>query len=189
MANINDLMLRYKTQTAGAIRKFITRHLDKINSDGIEHAKQTPEGWYFDAEAVRIIDELRGVSQVAVIEQVESERVKELQEENENLRQLLLMAQSKLIKTQEELQENQKLLSSSEKKLLAAENQSKDKEIELVKVQANLEIEKTHRKNAEDKIQAAESQVKVIKQQRDELNHQLERLKNRGLLDRMLNRN
>ena len=94
--------------------------------------------------------------------------MRDLQEENENLRQLLLMAQSKLIKTQEELQENQKLLSSSEKKLLAAENQSKDKEIELVKVQANLEIEKTHRKNAEN---------------------QLERLKNRGLLDRMLNRN
>ena len=105
MANINDLMLRYKTQTAGAIRKFIVRHLSEINSDG-EHAKQTSEGWIFDAEAVKRIDELRGFSQVAIIEQAESERVKELQQENENLRQLLLLAQSDLIKTQKLLQDN-----------------------------------------------------------------------------------
>ncbi|MBQ6975405.1 MAG: hypothetical protein IJQ16_02500, partial [Selenomonadaceae bacterium] len=98
--------------------------MNKINSNGVEHAKQTSEGWQFDAEAVKIIDELRGFSQVAVLAQIESERVKELQQENENLRQLLLLAQSKLIKTQENLQNNQQ-------KLLTAENQAKENDIAL----------------------------------------------------------
>ena len=167
MANINDLMLRYKTQTAGAIRKFIVRHLGKINADGIEHAKQTSEGWYFDAEAVRIIDELRGFSKVAVIDQSESERVRELQEENEKLRQLLLIAQSKLIQTQEELKNNQQLL-------LDSESQAKD-------YQAEFKLEQSLHNVTKEKL--AETS-----RQRDELNQQVERLKNRGLLDRILNR-
>ena len=187
MANINDLMLRYKTQTAGAIRKFITRHLDKINADGIEHAKQTSEGWYFDAEAVRIIDELRGVSQVAVIEQIESERVKELQEENENLRQLLLIAQSKLIQTQEELQKNQQ-------KLLVAEKQTKENDMALVRAQADLEIEKTQREVTEGKFTEIRNLLEESNRRKNELDaqlaeskNQLEKIKNRGLLDRLFN--
>ncbi len=181
MANINDLMLRYKTQTAGAIRKFISRHIAEINADGIEHARQTSDGWYFDAEAVRRIDELRGLSQVAIVEQEESERIKELQQENENLRQLLLVAQSKLIKVQEDLNENQKLLSDSEKKLLTAESQSKENDIALIRTQADLEIEKTMRKIAEDKF--IESQ-----KQHEELKLEFARIKNRGLIDRIFNK-
>ena len=117
MANINDLMLRYKTQTAGAIRKFIVRHLHEINIDGVEHAKQTSNGWIFDAEAVKRIDELRGFSQVAIIENAESETIKELQNEIDDLKQILLMTQAKLIKAQEDLNENQKLLLGSVEKV------------------------------------------------------------------------
>lgn len=174
MANINDLMLRYKTQTAGAIRKFITRHLEKINSDGIEHAKHTSEGWQFDNEAVRIIDELRGFSKVAIVEQVESERVKELQYENENLRQLLLIAQSKLIQTQEELQNNQQML-------LASESQAKD-------YQAELKIEQTLHTTTKEQLKKTETQLEESTLQRSELLSQLDKLKNRGLLDRLFNR-
>lgn len=113
--SIKDLMNRYNLTRQG-IQYFISKNLENINADGIEHARQTAEGWQFDSEAVKIIDELRNFSQVAVLEQAESERINELKEENENLRQLLIMAQSKLIKTQEELNENQKLLLESERK-------------------------------------------------------------------------
>ena len=158
---------------------FVSKYIDVINSDG-EHAKQTQSGWQFDAEAVKRIDELRGLSQVAIVEQEESERVKELREENENLRQLLLVAQSKLIKSQEDFQSNQKLLYESEKKLLAIESQSKESDVALIRTQADLEIEKAMRKVAEDKF--IESQ-----KQHEELKLEFARIKNRGLFDRILN--
>jgi len=153
--SINDLLERYNTKSAGSMRKFISRNLDKINADG-EHAKQTPDGWQFDAEAVRIIDELRGFNAVAVIEEQESERVKELQTEMDNLKTLLLAAQNELISSQKALRE-------SEKKYLLAENQT--------------ELEKHKR----------ESDKKLSDERIAELKSEIERLKNRGLLDRIFN--
>ena len=188
MANINDLMLRYKTQTAGAIRKFISRHINEINSDGVEHAKQTSDGWIFDSEAIRIIDELRGFSQVAVVTQEESERVKELQEENENLRQLLLVAQSKLIKVQENLTENQKLLLESEKKILIAESHSKDSQSELKLEQALHNVAKQQIEQANRQLEKVTKQLEESNNQRNESNLQLEKIKNRGLFDRIFNK-
>ncbi|MBR6013556.1 MAG: hypothetical protein IK062_07235 [Selenomonadaceae bacterium] len=172
MYNIKDLMTRYSLTRQG-VQYFVNKNLRIINSDCTEHAKQTSDGWQFDADAVRIIDELRGFSQVAILEQAESERVKELQSENENLRQLLLIAQSKLIKTQEDLTENQKLLSESDRKLLVAESQSKDSQAELKLEQALHNMTK--------------QQVMDYKQKLDESNLQLEKIKNRGLIDRIFN--
>ncbi len=172
MYNIKDLMIRYNLTRQG-VQYFVNKNLKIINSDGTKHAKQTSEGWQFDTEAVRIIDELRDFSKVAVLEQSESERVKELQEENENLRQLLLVAQSKLIKVQENLNENQKLLSESDKKLLFVESQSKDSQAELKLEQALHNVTK--------------QQVSEYKQKLDEFQRQLEKIKNRGLIDRIFN--
>lgn len=168
---IKDLMQRYKV-TRQAILHFIKKNIETINAEG-EHAKQISEGWQFDAEAVRIIDELRNFSQVAVIEQEESDRIKELQQENENLRQLLLIAQSDLIKTQKLLQDNQT-------QLLTAENQAKENNINLVRVQADLNIEKAKREIVEYKISEVELQL-------DKANKQLEKMKKRGLIDRIFN--
>lgn len=180
MADIKDLMERYEIAPQ-SIRRFISRHLSKINADGVEHARQTSEGWIFDSEAVRIIDELRGFSKIAVVNQNESDAIKELQQENENLRNLLLATQSKLIKTQEDLNENQKLLSSVEKKLLANENLSKDNDINLVRVQSNLEIEKTLRQVAENKLFENKTQL-------EHAVNQIEKLKNRSFIDRIFNK-
>ena len=176
MLNTQDLMNRYKISKSG-IRLFINRNLSKINADGIEHAKQTSEGWLFDAEAVKRIDELRGFSQIAIVEQQESETIKELQQENENLRQLLLIAQSKLIKVQENLNENQKLLSVSEQKLLSSELKSKDVQADLKVVQAMLDMTK---KQDKEKIDELRHQLEEAKQK-------IDKLKKRDLLDRIFN--
>ena len=145
------------------MRKFISRNLDKINADG-EHARQTPDGWQFDAEAVRIIDELRGFNAVAVIEEQESERIQELQTEIDNLKTLLLAAQNELISSQKALQQKSDALIESEKKYLLAENQT--------------ELEKHKR----------ESDKKLSDERITELKSEIERLKNRGLLDRIFNK-
>lgn len=174
MLNTKDLMNRYKISKSG-IRLFINRNLSKINADGIEHAKQTSEGWLFDA--VKRIDELRSFSQIAIVEQQESETIKELQQESENLRQLLLIAQSKLIKVQENLNENQKLLSVSEQKLLSSESKSKDVQADLKVVQAMLDMTK---KQDKEKIDELRHQLEEAKQK-------IDKLKKRDLLDRIFN--
>ena len=172
MLTVKDLMRIYNITRQG-VRRFVDKHIDEINSGGIEHAKPTADGWQFDAEAVRIIDDLRGFSQVAVLEQIESERISELQQENENLRQLLLIVQSKLIKTQEDLQNNQQ-------KLLAAESHSKDS-------QAELTLEQALHKVTKQQLEDSKRIFNETKSQLDESNRQLEKIKNRGLFDRIFN--
>ena len=158
MLTVKDLMQRYNITRQG-VRRFVDKHIDEINSDGIEHAKPTADGWQFDSEAVKIIDELRGLSQVAIIENPESETIKELQNEIDDLKQILLMTQAKLIKAQEDLTENQTLLLESEKKL-------KDSKSEL-------QIEKTLHEMTKQKLKESQAQI--------------EKMRTRGLLDRILN--
>lgn len=155
--NIKDLMQRYKI-TRPAVLHCIKKNISIINSNG-EHAKQTSEGWQFDAEAVRIIDELRGISQISILEESESEIVKDLRNEIDELKKILMITQSKLIQAQENLTENQKLLFETKKKLLVAENQSKDSQVELKLEQALHNVTK----------------------------QQLEKIKNRNLIDRIFN--
>ena len=104
--NINDLMKRYNIKSRQGIRQFVLKHLSEINSDG-EHAKQMADGWQFDDEAVRIIDDLRGLNQVAFIETSESEKILELQAEIDNFKSLLLVSQADLIETQKKLIESE----------------------------------------------------------------------------------
>ena len=63
--NINDLMKRYKVSSQ-AIRKFVRQHIDEINEEGVEHARQIENGWFFDAEAVEKIDKLKGLDKVGI---------------------------------------------------------------------------------------------------------------------------
>lgn len=180
MFSVNDLMSRYNIKNAVSIRRFVSRHLQTINADGEEHAKQTLEGWQFDEVAVQIIDKLRGVSNVTIVEMKESERIKELQEENENLRQLLLVAQSKLIKVQEELTDNQK-------KYLAAESQSKDSQSELKVEQALHEVTKQQFSEIKTQLSDTKIQLSDTKTQLSNAETQLEQIKKRGLFDRIFN--
>ena len=163
---INDLMRRYNVKSRQGIRQFILKHLSEINSDA-EHAKQTPDGWQFDDEAVRKIDELRGLNQIAFIEPDESERILELQAEIENLKNLLLVTQSDLIGTQKKLIE-------SGNNLLTTQRQLNDNAVAV---------------NA-DKQQIAilNEKLESERQKRLEVQQQLEKLKGRGLLERILNK-
>ena len=169
---INDLLKRYEIKSSGSMRNFVVRNLQKINADG-EHAKQTPDGWQFDAEAVRIIDELRGFNAVAVIEEQESERVKELQTEIDNLKTLLLAAQNELISSQKALQKKSDALIESEKKYLLAESKS--------------EVAETKQKLSDERIAELKSETTELKSETTELKAEIKRLKNRGLLDRIFN--
>ena len=153
------MMNRYNFKSTRGVRAFITRHIEEINADGVNHARQTTEGWQFDDTAVRIIDKLRGMSEVTIVEREESEQVQELKEEVDNLKSLLLMTQNKLLQKQEEL-------SQAEKKYLTAENTSN--------------VEELKRKHLEEKLSAAESQVK-------NLQGELDKLKKRGLVGRIFN--
>ena len=160
------MMNRYNFKSTRGVRAFITSDIEEINADGVNHARQTTEGWQFDDTAVRIIDKLRGMSEVAIVEREESEQVQELKEEVDNLKSLLLMTQNKLLQKQEELTENQKQLLQAEKKYLTAENTSN--------------VEELKRKHLEEKLSAAESQVK-------NLQGELDKLKKRGLVGRIFN--
>ena len=165
MKNIKELMKRYNISRQG-MSAFVDRHLEEINADGVDHARQTTEGWQFDDTAVKIIDKLRGMSEVTIVEREESERVQELKEEVDNLKSLLLMTQNKLVQKQEELL-------SAEKKYLTAENNSKD-------YQSDLKVEELKRKHLEEKLSVAESQVK-------NLQGELDKLKKRSLVNRIFN--
>ena len=60
LKGIKDLALRYGLSEQG-MRKFIRQHLAELNSDR-QHVRHRGKAWLFDDEAVRRIDELRGVS-------------------------------------------------------------------------------------------------------------------------------
>ena len=172
MQNIKELMKRYSISRQG-IMSFVDRHLDKINADGEEHAKQTVDGWQFDEVAVQKIDKLRGLSEVAIIESEETGQIAELKEEVENLKSLLLMTQNKLLQKQEELNENQKQLMLAEKKYLLTESASK--------------VEEVKRENLEEKLASAEIQMNTMQKKLEKAEQQIEQLRRRGLVDRILN--
>lgn len=90
MITTKDLMDRYNIKTRQGIIQFVKKHLDEINHDGEEHATIQKGEWSFDTEAVRVLDQLRGLHDQATITELESEKVSNAQQESHNLRILLL---------------------------------------------------------------------------------------------------
>ena len=163
--NINDLIKRYNIKSRQGIRQFVLKHLSEINFDG-KHAKQTADGWQFDDEAVRIIDDLRGLNQVAFIETSESEKILELQAEIDNLKNLLLVSQADLIETQKKLIE-------SEDNRLTTQRQLTDNAVVV--------------ECLENKNSILSEEMKLNRQEREKIQQQLEKIKNRGILARIFN--
>lgn len=152
--DIKELANRYKITIQG-MGKFVRKNLNKINKDS-EHAKNTKNGWIFDEEAAHIIDSLREVDRVAIIEEIESEKIKELEQEIDSLKNMLMMTQSQLIESQKETNLLQKELLQSKVKLIETEVSSQ--------------------------------QIPVLKAQNKELKEELEKLKKRSLMERILNK-
>ena len=173
MFNVNDLMSRYGIKNSASIRKFVIRHLEEINSGG-EHAVQKPSGWQFDDEAVKRIDDLRGKNKISVIEESKSETVRELKSEIEKLKSLLIATQTDLIQTQ-------KLLQSQQTKLLADADKTKS-------YQAELKLEQELHNITKKQLEESNNQRNKLIQQLKDRQIQLEKIKNRSFVDRILNK-
>jgi predicted nucleic acid-binding Zn-ribbon protein len=125
-----DLMDRYNIKTRQGIIQFVKKHLDEINHDGEEHATMQKGEWAFDTEAVRILDQLRGLHDQATITELESEKVSNAQQESHNLRILLLKAQQDLNTAQQQvitLQQN----------LIAKQNELSEVKVKALEAQQN----------------------------------------------------
>lgn len=140
--SVNDLMKRYNINRASLI-EYAKAKIDIINKDDI-HAKKAGKEWQFDAEAVRILDELRGYG--IVIENYDSPekaRIAELEKELEEARTFMAAAQAensrqkdKIIELLEEKAEAVKLLACAEADRKMAEN-----DVAIVKKARELENE------------------------------------------------
>ena len=123
-------MDRYNIKTRQGIIQFVKKHLDEINHDGEEHATMQKGEWAFDTEAVRILDQLRGLHDQATITELESEKVSNAQQESHNLRILLLKAQQDLNTAQQQvitLQQN----------LIAKQNELSEVKVKALEAQQN----------------------------------------------------
>ena len=173
MFTVNDLMERYGIKNSVSIRKFVVRHIDKINEDG-EHAVQKPTGWQFDDEAVKRIDDLRGRNKISVIEASENETVQELKGEIETLKSLLIATQTDLIQTQ-------KVLQAQQTKLLVDVDKTKN-------YQADLKLEQELHKVTKKQLEESNRQRDRLTQQLKDREIQVEQIKNRSLIDRIFNK-
>ena len=173
MFTVNDLMERYAIKNSVSIRKFVVRHIDKINEDG-EHAVQKPTGWQFDDEAVKRIDDLRGRNKISIIEESESETVRELKGEIETLKSLLIATQTDLIQTQ-------KVLQAQQTKLLADVDRTKN-------YQADLKLEQELHNVTKKQLEESNRQRERLTQQLKDREIQVEQIKNRSLIDRIFNK-
>ena len=173
MFTVNDLMERYAIKNSVSIRKFVVRHIDKINEDG-EHAVQKPTGWQFDDEAVKRIDDLRGRNKISVIEASENETVQELKGEIETLKSLLIATQTDLIQTQ-------KVLQAQQTKLLVDVDKTKN-------YQAELKLEQELHKVTKKQLEESNRQRERLTQQLKDREIQVEQIKNRSLIDRIFNK-
>ena len=179
---ISNLMQRYSI-TRQAVIKFIQKNLDSINRDGKIHAQKKNGEWVLDEEAVVIMDDLRDTGNITIVEE-NNEKIEELTLENTQLKEALISTQSKLIETQENLNINQNKIMSIQTELVETQKQLKSITLELKdnqnKVMLN-EVEiKTSNRYAEE--------LKIALSRITQLEEELSKLRKRGLLDRIFNK-
>lgn len=175
MITTRDLMDRYNIKTRQGIIQFVKKHLDEINHDGEEHATMQKGEWAFDTEAVRILDQLRGLHDQATITELESEKVSNAQQESHNLRILLLKAQQQVITLQQNLIAKQNELSEVKVKALEAQ-QNKDQADAL---QSELDRLKKEGSIIEDEHKQLQETLATVQAERDSLRQQLAEKDNR----------
>lgn len=159
----DDLMERYGVSRPGII-KFVNAHIDDINKDGDVHAKKIGKEWVFDAEAVKVIDELKNRGVTVVDDAVQADRIKQLLEQISELKTELLqektanqIAQSKIIG----LLEKQQSVVMLEQTTQRAEKA----EAEVRLLQAKAESEAEERGLLKAQIEVKENQILGVKQE------------------------
>lgn len=102
MYSAEQLADRYKISKVGLI-KFVRSNLAEINKDG-QNAYQagSKNEWHFTADAVKIIDKLRGAG-ITVIAGGDDARVIELLEEVSSLKTIIASQQQDKIRLQQQL--------------------------------------------------------------------------------------
>ena len=190
---IADLMKRYGFTTPQGAIKFVQTNLSKINAE-VEHAIKKNNKWTFDEEVISIMDALRDTNRITIIEE-DSPRLKELTEDNDRLRakneqlkKMLIAAQAEIIERLKQEQQLQLKLSSTE--LKAVENQG----------ELQLQLKSTEAKATETALKLSSSEIEIkVKEQRikelkmalskaKETEETLLKLRQRGLIGRILNR-
>lgn len=176
MITTKDLMDRYNIKTRQGIIQFIKKHIDEINHDGIEHATMQKGEWAFDTEAVRIIDQLRGLHDQATITELENEKVSDAQQESHNLRILLLKAQQELTTAQQQVIGLQKALIEKQNELSEAQVKAlESKQHQAQAKQMKEEVERLKKENIAvvDEQEKLKNDLTSVQNERDSLRQQL----------------
>ena len=166
---INDLMKRYGINRA-SMTEYAKAKIDIINKDDI-HAKKAGKEWQFDAEAVRILDELRGYG--IVIENYDSPekaKIAELEKELEEARKFMAAAQTEnarqkdriiaLLEAKETLLEEK---AKADQLLACAAAERKMAEGDIAIIQKTLELEN---KAANSEIERQQVEINGLKEER-----------------------
>lgn len=182
MITTKDLMDRYNIKTRQGIIQFFKKHLDEINHDGEEHATIQKGEWSFDTEAVRVLDQLRGLHDQATITELESEKVSNAQQESHNLRILLLKTQQDLNTAQQQvisLQQNliAKQHELSEVKVKALEGQQNKDQAEAL--QGEVDRLKKEGQAIEEEQKQLQEKLSSVEAERDRLRQELTETNNR----------
>lgn len=167
-----------------AVRKQVNRYADELGEHIIKDGRQQ----FLDGDAVSFLDAKRKKNPVVIYQANKDEEIERLQKEKEALLLKLAAVQDQLIRIQEE------------------NNLLKDEKREILQLQADNEAE---RKKAEERATAAERAAETaeqisqayaqeaseakkeasdLKDQNDSLWGRLEKVKNRTLIERILNK-
>ena len=79
---ITDLMNRYNMTRQG-VQQFLTRHLEELNTQGVEHATKIKGDWIIDSTALERLDNMRGYNDSVVLasEVKQLTKIEELQQQ------------------------------------------------------------------------------------------------------------
>ena len=179
-----ELTERYDL-TKGGFSKFFHANEDRLIVDGQKHYRQEGKKLFFDEVAVGIMDDIRGLNKDIIAEKQETAneaRVRELLEENNNIKTKLLLLQEeakadkeRIIKLTEEsvqvrlLTERNKNIAEQldAAKQAAAEQAEKTSEAtaELASVKTELSTKTAEAAAAKDELSAVETQkAELIRQ-------------------------
>ena len=167
---INDLMKRYGINRA-SMTEYAKSKIDIINKDGV-HAKKSGKEWQFDAEAVRILDELRGYGvTVENYDTPEKSKIAELEEELEEARKFMAAAQAENARQKDKiialLEAKEMLLgekAEAVKMLACAEADRKMAESDIAIIKKIREMEN---EAASSEIERQQVEINVLKEERE----------------------
>lgn len=198
MYTANDLQKRYNMNSKQAFLKYVREHMDEINVDGEHAAKSKTKEWEFDEVARTRLDTLRGISNISVVPETESEKVNQLNDQIKTLQTTVTMLQQEIIKEKEAtntaLQEAQRLLKERQTLLLSSKELEKSKEIiahqqeTIDKLSVDMEVKKEATEQVRKDRDALEEERNQLKADYCMLQEENRRLKTRGFFSRLFNR-